>query len=141
MNKLSLVEKAYLFAKLKHEGQFRRDGITPYFTHCEKVASLVDTDFEKVVAYCHDLIEDRKATYYDISENISNSVADVCEILTHTPDVNYDTYIERLKNNKDWYNHIINIKIADIVANLSDSPTQKQIEKYNKALRILVGVN
>lgn len=151
---LSLVEKARLFARTRHHGQFRRDNKNsfadqygacelkvPYFTHCEKVASLVDTDFEKAVAFCHDLIEDGKATEDELIENVSHNVHDVVSNLTHYKHEPYDEYIKDIQTRV--YSHdsvVVRVKIADIVANLSDSPTQRQIEKYNKALRILAGV-
>lgn len=155
---LSLVEKARLFARTRHHGQFRRskygENLTdrdfhgnlfkddpalepkiPYFAHCEKVAELVDTDFEKAVAYCHDLIEDGKATEEEISKNVGEEISGGVVDVTHFKEQEYFDYI------KDFigYRELIRIKIADIVANLSDSPTWEQIEKYNKALRILAG--
>jgi (p)ppGpp synthase/HD superfamily hydrolase len=144
MERTSIVEKARAFATERHAGQFRRDGVTPYITHCEKVASLVESDLEKSVAYCHDLIEDGKATPNDISGNVNAHVAVCCAHLTHKKDETYEKYINRIwgdfnRADSDFY-VIIRVKIADIVANLSDSPSPKQIEKYNKALRILAGV-
>ena len=47
---MTLLQKAYKWAKQGHAGQFRRDGVTPYFSHCEKVASLLNTEEEKAVA-------------------------------------------------------------------------------------------
>jgi len=134
---MTVLEKAYTFAKEKHEGQFRRDGVTPYFTHCEKVASLVDTDLEKAVAYCHDLLEDGRATQQEIADEVDSIVALYVVKLSHKKDINYFEYIKHIQSTND---NIKKIKIADIVANLSDNPTQKQIEKYNKALRILANV-
>ena len=134
---MTLVEKARVFAREAHKGQFRRDGITPYFNHCEKVASLVDTDLEKSIAYCHDLLEDLRCSYEDLADNVSEEVASICNILDKK-DLSYFEYIKIQKNS--GLSITIKIKIADIVANLSDNPSEKQVLKYNKALRILTGV-
>lgn len=123
----------YTFAKLKHTGQYRRDGKTPYFTHCEKVASLLESDFEKCVAYCHDLLEDYRCTADELNK-YSPELLLLVRDMTKPEGIDYLTYIKYLPNRAK------KIKIADIVANLSDSPSQKQIEKYNKALRILANV-
>ena len=138
----TLLEKARNFAKERHEGQFRRDGVTPYFDHCEKVASLVDSEFEKCMAYCHDLIENGKARYQEIDEEISKDLVNPIISLTNVKGVDYFYYIRSIKNDypNDFYNEILKVKIADIVANLTDSPTPEQIKKYVKALNILAGV-
>ena len=135
---MTLLEKAYTFAKEKHEGQFRRDGVTPYFTHCEKVASLLDGELEKAVAYLHDTVEDERCNINEIELVFGEQIAGFINVLTKIKDWTYERYIERF--NYPANRRMKLIKIADIVANLSDNPTKKQIEKYNKALRILANV-
>lgn len=140
-----LVLRASAFAKERHAGQFRRDGVTPYFEHCEKVASLVDTPFRKVVAYLHDLVEDNRATYEEVLQLVEdpffgNKVVDCLQLLTHVRGVvTYEEYINNFHyvNRDEVYYVALSVKVADIVANLSDSPTLSQIKKYNKALHIL----
>jgi (p)ppGpp synthase/HD superfamily hydrolase len=132
------LEEIRNFAKQKHEGQFRRDGVTPYFTHCEKVASLVDSEFEKSLAYCHDLIEDKRCNIRELKDAFNDiELVDCVLNLTKNNEETYEQYIKRIS-----IEHYIikRVKIADIVANLSDNPTTAQVEKYNKALKILVGI-
>jgi (p)ppGpp synthase/HD superfamily hydrolase len=142
---LTLVEKARLFSRTRHHGQFRRDGITPYFVHPEKVASLVESDFEKAVAFCHDLIENKRAIYEELTYELEMGV-DLCvDVLTRRENESYERYILRIvafakQAHKDYRETVIRVKIADIVANLSDSPTEKQVVKYFNALKILAGV-
>jgi (p)ppGpp synthase/HD superfamily hydrolase len=131
-----LLEKlAIAFAKKKHKGHFRRDGKTPYFKHLQVVAFLVDTDVEKAAAYCHDMLEDNKATYQEIAETISPVVASLVAKLTHNQSDDYFVYINKIVKHKN--DSVKRIKIADIVSNLSDNPSFKQVVKYNEALRIL----
>jgi hypothetical protein len=120
----------YKFAEQRHEGQFRRDGITPYFMHCIKVASLVESDMQKAVSYCHDLIEDGRATYEELRE-LDEGLAMFVLQLTHKEGQDYFKYIGSINGLAKI------VKIADIVANLSDSPSEKQIQKYYDALIIL----
>lgn len=150
---MTLVERAYNFAKEKHEGQFRRDGITPYFEHCKKVASLVKYDEEKIVAYCHDLLEDKRCTEKELRAVLDNNAVyyltgpynttytNMILELTHNDNENYYDYIKRICCDYEIRELVIRVKIADIVSNLSDNPTQKQIEKYNTALNILTNTH
>ena len=48
---MTLVERAHEIAKKAHEGQVDSQK-KPYITHPEFVASLCETDEEKIVAYC-----------------------------------------------------------------------------------------
>lgn len=141
---MKLLEKAYYFSKKKHKGQFRFDGVTPYFTHCEKVASLVDTELEKAIAYCHDLIEDNRCTDDELAKNVSPKIVTYCLLLTKIEDETYEDYIRSFVKDSslsiDPTGISTKIKIADIVANLSDKPSKNQIIKYNKALRILARI-
>jgi (p)ppGpp synthase/HD superfamily hydrolase len=162
---LTLLQKARLFARTRHEGQFRRgkecshfpavdmngnsfkdncEEPKPYFTHPEKVAELIRADggseFEQSVAMCHDLIEDGRATLKEIEESVGSDVAYTVDNLTKLKDETYEDFIKQILAAFEFREQSIKIKIADIVANLSDSPTPKQIEKYYKALKILSGV-
>ena len=126
-----IIEKAREFATKKHSGQYRRDGVTPYIVHPEKVASMFDDNStKKIVALLHDTIEDTDTTYEEISELFGQGIADDVITLTHNWDETYDEYINKVKKSI----FCTEIKIADIVCNLSDNPTEKQIKKYYKTL-------
>jgi len=119
-----------------HEGQFRRDGITPYIKHPEAVASF----FKKgsmawQVAWLHDVLEDTKWTEDDlVKAGMDDWVIVNVKWLTHRKEETYAQYITRVAHSEISKR----IKIADIFANLSDSPTDRQKEKYRKALAVLL---
>lgn len=145
---MTLFNTAYIFALQAHEGQTRRDGVTPYMEHIDVVlrriplgSSIVDMS----VATLHDIAEDSSYTYSDIraalladhpdkKEEIEE-IIDGVATLTKWPTESYSAFINRIYNHRNgrW----VHIKIADILANLSDSPTPKQIRKYAAALMIL----
>lgn len=133
---MNLVEKAEEFARNAHRGQFRRDGITPYITHPEKVASLLDTEEEKAVAWLHDVLEeseDQESTTDALRLEFGRILYAIL-MLTREPDETYEEYLDAIKDNR----LLARVKIADMLANLTDSPTQKQIEKYTKGILFLV---
>lgn len=51
-----------------HQGQVDKAG-KPYIDHPKMVASLVESDKEKAVAYLHDVVEDISLTLQDL-ENV-----------------------------------------------------------------------
>lgn len=133
-----------------HAGQFRRDGVTPYITHPEAVASFFNKgSMAWQVAWLHDVLEDTKWTKNDLAKaGMSDSVIVNVEWLTHRKEETYAQYIARVahgalrvgKYSDSHQRGAIGkrIKIADIFANLSDSPTDRQKEKYKKALAVLI---
>lgn len=124
----------YEVSKKLHEGQFRRDGVTPYFDHVEKVYNLCDTFKEKVIALFHDVIEDDRSTEKELQKlEIPEWAIEGIVALTKKSKESYTGFIQRMLES-DYRHRYRRVKIADIVANLSDSPTEKQIEKYHAAL-------
>lgn len=129
-----------IFAKKAHEGQTRNDGVTPYFNHIEQVAEntriLGGSEVEIAVAYLHDIIEDTEVTEDYLREILPGEVVDAIVALTKNKAANesYDDAIVRAKNN------VIarKVKIADNLANLSDSPSRNQVKKYSKSLLELI---
>lgn len=118
------------FAQKAHEGQFRKDG-RPYFTHPERVASLVlkykgwSHEAESLIAaaYCHDLLEDTIVTYYDLVNAFGYCVASLVLELTTNPEMKrgigskkeYLGY--KLKHMTHW---ALVIKLCDRLDNISD---------------------
>ncbi|KAA0693283.1 HD domain-containing protein [Neorhizobium sp. P12A] len=58
------LQHAILVAAEAHDGQLDKAG-NPYFDHCRRVADLVLTDEEKIVAYLHDVVEKGKGWTLD----------------------------------------------------------------------------
>jgi (p)ppGpp synthase/HD superfamily hydrolase len=137
--------KAYRIAFNAHDGQFRRDGVTPYFNHIDKALDFsVDyTEDEKILVALHDVIKDHRDTAQGLIEKgiDANLVQILEDVLTHKKGESYEDYIikirEASKNSKDI--NIVNVKIADILAILTDSPTKNQKIKYSKAILSLMG--
>ena len=66
-----IVRRAHDFAELAHQGQFRSNKVTPYFSHPERVVSVLEqvgiTDDEILAAaFLHDTIEDCDVSEDDI---------------------------------------------------------------------------
>jgi (p)ppGpp synthase/HD superfamily hydrolase len=58
---MNAVKKVEVIATKAHEGQYRRDGVTPYIEHPKAVAARVKGDEKaEMVAWLHDVIEDTK---------------------------------------------------------------------------------
>ncbi len=132
---MNLIEQVEAFAANAHLGQFRRDGVTPYIEHPRKVASFFTAGSELwVVAMLHDTLEDTPTTVEDIKAAFDERIAWFVEWLTHDKQETYMDYIRRIARSEA----ATKVKIADIFANLSDAPTDKQKRKYEKALKILL---
>ena len=75
-----LIEKAYDYAKEKHDGQFRSSG-EPYYTHPIEVAGILAEMKMGVTtiatAILHDTIEDTDSTLKDIEKNFGKTIADL----------------------------------------------------------------
>ena len=122
---------AYKIALEAHTGQTRRDGITPYFTHCFAVANhrRITTVEEKAVALLHDVLEDTSLSFEELLEKgIDKNIVDAVICLTKSPGQSYDAYLINIKANP----LAKTVKIADMLCNLGDNPTDKQILKYRK---------
>jgi (p)ppGpp synthase/HD superfamily hydrolase len=133
---MTLIEKAEWMARMVHKGQTRRDGKTPYISHPQAVAQMVKNDDRvKAVAWLHDVIEDAKFhVEADMRFNeIPEDVIEAVKILTRTKDVPYEEYLKRIKKN----DLARSVKVADMLHNLSDKPTEKQKERYTKGIEFL----
>lgn len=119
-----------------HSGFFRRDEVTPYIKHVEAVVSRVAGDpVAEAVAWLHDVIEDTGVTADDLrGMGLPGHLVDMTVIMTKSDGVPYGVYLTEVKNNLTTRK----VKIADILSNLADKPTHKQIVKYAKALLFLM---
>ena len=134
MNKYELALK---IATEAHKGQVDKAGV-PYINHPLTVASLVDTEEEKIVALLHDTIEDTNITEQDLlNYGFSNKIVEAVKLLTHNKNVPYMDYVAKIKDNE----LARKVKIADLTHN-SDLSRLKEVtekgmkryEKYKKAL-------
>jgi len=81
----NLIEKAYLFAKQQHEGQFRKSG-EPYIVHPLEVAYIVASlqagPSTICSAFLHDVVEDTETTVEEIKEMFNEDVSKIVDSLT-----------------------------------------------------------
>jgi (p)ppGpp synthase/HD superfamily hydrolase len=135
---LTQYQIALIIAEDAHFGQTRRDG-TPYITHPMRVAETFDYDqvVEKSVAILHDTIEDTIVTEeYLRARNLSDEIVDAVVALTKRKGQSYLQYLVVVKSNPI----ATKVKIADMIDNLTDAPTEKQKKKYTTGLMFLAGV-
>jgi hypothetical protein len=144
------VEDVYSTARLAHLGQKRRSG-EGYFSHPKGVANIIRRLYpgdlkSYMVALLHDTIEDVETvgnmSRAELEEMIAGSIADPAEsqeiltavqLLVHTKDIAYDEYIGSLTSNL----LALRVKLADMIHNLTHSPSPTQIIKYTNAYRAL----
>ncbi|MEX2119431.1 MAG: HD domain-containing protein [Pirellulales bacterium] len=79
-SKLVKVLKALSFAAREHQGQFRKDGRTPYFAHVTRVMTIaaafgVDDAEVLMAAVLHDTIEDTQVDRDELIEEFGERVA------------------------------------------------------------------
>lgn len=120
----------------------------PYITHPFEIMEMMITDEEKIVAVLHDVFENNKTFELkcDIEDNwyintpdsktilISTNVGKALTSLTNNLHLEYKEYIRGIVLNK----LATKVKLADIVCNLADSPSEHAKQKYLKALPILL---
>lgn len=136
------ITKAKEFARDVHKGQWRKAKPLPYVVHPMRVyhrakkAGLSKT--HQVLSLLHDTYEDAQnptRTLLKIKEVFGNKVANLVQYLSHDKSVNYSGYLEKLaKSSKIAFD----VKILDMIDNLSDVPNPKQREKYKNSLLHLV---
>lgn len=117
-----------------HGDQKRRGGEN-YWKHPNRVAQRVKSPEEKQVAYLHDVIEDTETTLEDLKKyGFNNKILEAIDILTKRNGQEYSEYLKKVKQNK----LARSVKIADMLDNISDKPTEKQVLKYAKGLVFLL---
>jgi GTP pyrophosphokinase len=136
--------KAFDFANKAHEGQFRKDGVTPYIIHPLKTVEIltelhIDED-SLVTALIHDVPEDTKRSLRDVEKLFGKKIAFLVNSITKLSKVYYrhdmaERQIESLKkllihSAKDA--RVILIKLADRLHNMRTL----EFVKAEKRLRI-----
>ena len=96
---VALVERAYHFAAVAHQGQARKSG-EPYIIHPIQVAGILaelKMDPETVCAgYMHDLVEDTGATLDDIKELFGPTIAMIVDGDTKISKIHYKSNKEQM---------------------------------------------
>ena len=111
-----LVEKAMVFCKKWHDGQFRKSG-EEYYTHPFTVADMVveyipSTDVV-IGALLHDLVEDTECTLELIKEEFNERVAQIVQRLT------------RIKTDENG--NKVKVSVAELVENIREAGDQESL--------------
>lgn len=131
-----MVARCRDLATRAHEKQFRRDGVTPYIRHPEAVAQRVAGDpVAEAAAWLHDVLEDTTVSSDELrAEGVPEDVIARVILLTNKGTIGYDRYLSGIKADPVAKK----VKVADMLANLADHPSERQIIKYAKGLLILL---
>lgn len=150
---LAVIEKAYGFAKEKHEGQYRLSG-EEYIYHPMNVALIlisVYADYQTISAgLLHDVLEDCDCTVEEMTTEFGEEITKLVQGVTKLSKIHFSTENDYLI---DYYKKIIVgmsedvrviiIKLADRLHNLRTLwaiPEEKQKAKAREALEILAPI-
>ena len=136
----------YRFAKRRHNdtGAIRKVSKQPYWVHPEGVAKIVmehgGSDIEIKAAMAHDTMEDAGVSYDDMVEKFGEKVASIVKEVTNDKDeiakVGKEKYIsEELCRLSP---EALTVKLADMLYNMKDSPTEKNYERMRKNVAFLM---
>ena len=133
------VKLAEFFATGAHAGQVDKAG-RDYIEHPRFVASQVDGENEKIVAWLHDTVEDTGVTIELIEKLFGEEIAAAVEHMTHRKGEDYMAYIRRVS--ADPISRAV--KLADLKHNMDLSrlpeitdADRERVEKYQRAMEIL----
>ena len=114
-----------------HIGQQRKSG-APYIEHVKSVVfQLEDNTDAQIVAWLYDVIEDSDYTaQYLINNGICENLVNEVELLTKKREHTYPQYIDVIKTSE----LATKVKKADVIEDLSDNPSNKQMIKLSKTL-------
>ena len=130
----------------------------PYITHPLEVMRMMTTEEEQIVGVLHDVFEKcpgwclgrvmNNSKFYikDRSENIeyitTANVYWALMLISKDKHIPYDAYIQKLISDIKLDGRpnklAIKVKLADIICNLADNPSEYAKQKYAKALPILL---
>ncbi len=141
----SKVNLAKSFAKKKHFGQIKKDGITPVYKHLEAVTGKlryigIADEIILSAAYLHDVLESTKTTFDELESLFGRKIALLVLSLTKDrrlpKNAREKQYLKQLKESSLGAKLI---KLCDIASNLEDIHNSKlsHLVKTKKIIKIL----
>ncbi len=146
---ISTVQRAYLFSKKAHEGQFRRSG-QPYISHPVGVSEILadlKLDLPSIMTgLLHDTVEDTSVTLENIAENFGPVVTELVDGATKITQLSFKNTHDKQSENvrkmivamgKDV--RVILVKLADRLHNmrtLGHMAYEKQVQIGQETLDI-----
>ena len=141
----NLWQKAAAFSATKHQGQFRKDGITPYISHPVRVAFVLEHEFRihddviTAAALLHDVLEDTLVDYDELLEEFGPDIARIVAAVTKDKRLRNnerETEYDKQLRKSGWQSVVV--KLADVYDNICDSPDDDMIDKaLAKADRVI----
>ena len=139
-----MTKKAIKLMYEKHKNQIDKSGM-PYVLHPLHVAESMKDEKTTVVALLHDIVEDTDITLTDlIKMQFPKEVVDAIGIMTHTSELSYYEYIERISSNPIS----TEVKLADLKHNMDLSRLNQitkedleRLKKYKKSFDYLFAIN
>jgi len=143
---IKLIEKAYLVAKDKHEGQMRKTG-DPYITHPIAVAIIL-TELKAgpatlIAALLHDTVEDTSYTLEDVRNTFGQDVCDMVDGVTKIGKLSFNTVASQADNHQKMLLamakdiRVVLIKIADRLHNIRTLQSMTPEKQYRIASETL----
>ena len=145
--KVDIVKKAYEYAKVLHEGQYRQSG-EPYIIHPLNVAYILaemHADIDTVCAgLLHDTLEDTHITKEDISHDFNQTVATLVDGVTKISKMNFSS--KQDQNNANTRKiitgitedvRIIIIKLADRLHNMRTLGFKSEFKQKENSLETM----
>lgn len=137
------VKKAINIMYEKHENQIDKGGV-PYIFHPWHIAEQMPDEAKTIVALLHDVLEDTDTTKEELkSFGFSDEIIKALELLTHSADEDYFTYIKNLSSNEIARC----VKLEDLKHNLDltrlEKVTEKDLkrqQKYQECIRYLENI-
>ena len=150
---LNEIRKAYEYASIKHQGQFRKSG-EPYIFHPLCTAMILTTVYADTDTICagllHDVIEDCDVTKQELEEEFNSDIARLVDGVSKISKMHFSTENEALV---EYYKKIIVgmsedvrviiIKLADRLHNMRTLwalPKDRQKVKAKEVLEILAPI-
>lgn len=143
---IKLIEKAYVLARDKHEGQMRKSG-EPYITHPIAVAKILAElkagPATLIAALLHDTVEDTSLTNKEVDSIFGSDIAQLVDGVTKIGKLSFTTTASQADNHQKMLLamakdiRVVLIKIADRLHNVRTLDSMAPEKQYKIATETL----